>query len=98
MFTGNYHCATWGNCEPVWGNFLFVYLPPSLSVSFFLFNLKDLWDLYNLRDSQAVDIGLHSCVTGSESVFGSDAFCCFIVLVPCLALMFSSSTKPEQEV
>lgn len=91
MFTGNDHRATWGNCEPIRGDFLFF---------LFCFFGKVMLDLWNLRDLHAVDTELHSTVTGSESVIGSDMcfFFLFHFFLSCLPPAFSSRNTTSQEV
>lgn len=57
MFTGNYHRATWDNCEPIRGDFLFV-------CNFFFFQMLSHAELQRL--TYAVNTKLHSAVMGSQ--------------------------------
>lgn len=97
MFTGNDHRATWGNCEPIRGDFLFFFF---VFFCFVLFFDKVMLDLWNLRDLHAVDTELHSTVTGSESVIGSDMcfFFLFHFFLSRLPPAFSSRNTTSQEV
>lgn len=69
---------------------------------FFLFCFfgKVMLDLWNLRDLHAVDTELHSTVTGSESVIGSDMcfFFLFHFFLSRLPPAFSSRNTTSQEV